>query len=208
LLYENGTIIDSIGRDTYTESDTTYNHTYCLDTSCFIFELFDSVAFQGTYSIKADETVLVQKDGFIGWKNTKRFCYPQCEDDEMFPLQIELITDPWPHEISWQLAFANGTLVDNVEERYYTGHNTFYSHRYCLHDGCYSITFQDHMGDGMCCSYGEGSYTIKINDVVIELGGEFEAIATASFCHPCEECVANSLINKIANILTKSTRNL
>lgn len=58
LFYENGTIIGRTGRDTYTEKNSVYKHTYCLDTSCFSFSLFDSFSFQGYYQITVGDTVL------------------------------------------------------------------------------------------------------------------------------------------------------
>lgn len=134
------------------------------------------------------DTVLAQQqDSFHWWKDTKRFCYPVCDEDGMFAVHIDLLTDPWPQEISWDLSFDNGTFVDGVEERYYSGINTSYSHRYCLHDGCYDVTFHDYIGDGMCCSYGEGSYQIKIDDdgddYAISGGGEFGYRYMERFCH-------------------------
>lgn len=200
-------MIDSVGRDTYTEENSVYHHSYCLDMSCFILNMFDSFTFQGSYNITVDDTLLAQQDGFIEWKDIKRFCYPTCEEDGMFPLQIDLFTDSWPQETSWELTFDNGTLVDSVEERYYTGLNTLYSHRYCLHDACYDLTLHDYIGDGMCCSYGEGSYEVKINDdEIIRLGGEFEDSKTMSFCYPAtetssEDCKDKSLIQIILDTL-------
>lgn len=127
----------------------------------------------------------------------------------MFPLQIELTTDDWPHETSWRLALDNGTEVDSVDERYYTELNALYSHRYCLHVGSFVFSIEDMIGDGICCFYGKGSCKIKVNNEILKEGGEFKDGETVNFCYPprteessSEDCENKSLIDVIVNALS------
>ena len=46
----------------------------------------------------------------------------------------------------------------------------------CVADGCYTLTMTDQYGDGMCCTYGDGSYTLTDADGnVLASGGDFAA---------------------------------
>ena len=60
----------------------------------------------------------------------------------------------------------------------------------CLDGGVlYEFTINDIYSDGMCCTYGEGSYSIVVDGEVIATGGDFGASATERFCAPAEACV-------------------
>jgi hypothetical protein len=46
----------------------------------------------------------------------------------------------------------------------------------CLNtDLYYHFAISDTWGDGMCCSYGEGSYDLRVNGSTVKSGGEFSA---------------------------------
>ena len=60
----------------------------------------------------------------------------------------------------------------------------------CLDGGVlYEFNISDAYSDGMCCAYGEGSYSIVVDGEVIATGGDFGASATERFCAPAEACV-------------------
>ncbi|MGB1347611.1 MAG: hypothetical protein ACPHX0_07195 [Flavobacteriales bacterium] len=60
----------------------------------------------------------------------------------------------------------------------------------CLDGGIlYEFNISDVYSDGMCCAYGEGSYSIVVDGEVIATGGDFGASATERFCAPAEACV-------------------
>ncbi|HEX8577250.1 MAG TPA: M43 family zinc metalloprotease [Flavobacterium sp.] len=50
-------------------------------------------------------------------------------------------------------------------------------------NGCYTFQINDIAGDGICCDYGNGSYSVKSLDGTVTLisGGSFEAIERKSF---------------------------
>ena len=62
-----------------------------------------------------------------------------------------------------------------------------YTEELCLpRNVCYDFTIYDSYGDGLCCSYGEGSYKVYVDHQLIHSGGEFTYSETTSFGE--EEC--------------------
>jgi len=43
----------------------------------------------------------------------------------------------------------------------------------CLPNGCYELVVNDSYGDGMCCAYGNGGFTLTSNGDVLASGGSF-----------------------------------
>ena len=59
----------------------------------------------------------------------------------------------------------------------------------------YNFTITDSFGDGICCSYGEGSYSVSVDGVVVASGGDFADIESTSFCvEDTAACVTVSLV--------------
>ena len=52
----------------------------------------------------------------------------------------------------------------------------------CLPEGCYDLTVNDSFGDGICCAYGDGSYTLEVDGVVVATGGDFGDGETINTC--------------------------
>jgi hypothetical protein len=48
-------------------------------------------------------------------------------------------------------------------------------------DMYYHFAITDTWGDGMCCSYGEGSYELQVNGLTVKAGGEFDAAEEVMF---------------------------
>ena len=89
-----------------------------------------------------------------------------------------LTTDSYASETSWQLVdgnnqqvYANGSLSNNSQ----------YTQAWCLSDGDYSFNISDSYGDGICCSYGNGGYSLTINAAEVFSGGNFTASQTHTF---------------------------
>mgnify|MGYP000577888267 CR=1 FL=1 len=53
---------------------------------------------------------------------------------------------------------------------------------YCLPDGCYDFVITDAYGDGICCSYGNGSYTVTSGSSTLASGGSFTSSDATNFC--------------------------
>jgi hypothetical protein len=92
---------------------------------------------------------------------------------------LELKTDNYGSETSWVLKKSDGTLVSDGNG--YSS-NTNYNLPTCVDDGCYQFSIADSYGDGICCSYGQGSYTLKLNGATVGSGGQFTNVETKDFC--------------------------
>ena len=55
----------------------------------------------------------------------------------------------------------------------------------CLPQGCYNFQINDSYNDGICCDFGNGSYTLIDNQLnVLSQGGSFTNMEQSSFCVP------------------------
>jgi len=97
-------------------------------------------------------------------------------------VNLTLLTDGYGSETSWEFKDSNDTILYSGETGVY-GNETTYNHTFDVPTGgCYSFTIYDSEGDGICCSWGSGSYTLTdSNSNVIATGGEFLAQETVSF---------------------------
>ncbi|OAV44751.1 M12 family metallo-peptidase [Lewinella sp. 4G2] len=100
-----------------------------------------------------------------------------CTDTEG---SITIITDYYPGETTWELTDASGNTVASGGP--YSSRNTTYTEDLCLPDGCYDFVINDSYGDGICCAYGNGSYTINVDGTDVATGGNFGRTATENFC--------------------------
>merc|ERR1711971_1468730 len=51
----------------------------------------------------------------------------------------------------------------------------------CFSSGSYKFTITDAYGDGICCSYGQGGYSVKVDDKEVASGGQFGSSETKPF---------------------------
>jgi hypothetical protein len=77
---------------------------------------------------------------------------------DYIPLRLELLTDLFPHETSWQLEDENGMVL--YESDLYTEGETLYLEEWCLPPGCYTFRIQDVLANGLSAFGVEGHYAI------------------------------------------------
>ena len=98
------------------------------------------------------------------------------------PFTIEILTDNYPGETSWDLVHLDG---DSTVASIFTGElvdqATLYTWDLNIPSGGYMFTIYDSFGDGICCGWGEGYYRLVLNDTEIATGGEFEASESVTF---------------------------
>merc|ERR1719254_285433 len=51
----------------------------------------------------------------------------------------------------------------------------------CFTSGTYKFKITDGYGDGLCCSYGDGGYVVKVDDKEVISGGDFDSEETKTF---------------------------
>ncbi len=109
----------------------------------------------------------------------------ECEDEQLF---IRLQLDTYSPETSWTLTNGQGAVVAQGGPYGKDVANQLVLDTLCLPEGCYSFRINDAYNDGICCAYGNGSYTLLgAEQVLIAQGGEFPSSETVSFCLPYEE---------------------
>ena len=95
-------------------------------------------------------------------------------------LVIDILLDDYPSETSWTLTGDNGTSISGAG--YSTqGGNVVVTE--CLGNGCYTFTITDEYGDGICCGYGIGSYSVILGGEVVASGGSFTDTESTEFCY-------------------------
>lgn len=98
-------------------------------------------------------------------------------------VHLSLTFDNYPEETGWTLKDSSGTLIDS--ETYSSSNadgstiNVSFS---TLAADDYTFTITDQYGDGICCSYGSGSYTLSSDTGVIFSGGSFGNSESTAFC--------------------------
>jgi len=108
---------------------------------------------------------------------------------------LSLTTDNYPTETYWELLDENGeTVHTGGNSNFFDGMATpsagaytepFITYTESLlleNDGCFDFVIYDGFGDGICCDFGNGSYTITDHlGNVISQGGAFEDTETKPF---------------------------
>ncbi len=98
-------------------------------------------------------------------------------------LTLSITFDNYPQETSWAVTDGGGATV--ASESYSTANpdgSTVTETISGLAAGAYTFTMSDSFGDGMCCGFGNGSYTLSSSSGTIVSGGEFGSSETTDFC--------------------------
>ncbi|NDB35720.1 MAG: hypothetical protein EB023_10385, partial [Flavobacteriia bacterium] len=105
--------------------------------------------------------------------------FAQCPAGE-WPLEITIVPDGYQDETTWQLT-ANNVPIAN---------GNYLSDTVCVDStACLRYTIFDSYGDGICCGYGLGSYTLTLNGQQVATGGQFGHSESHAFnCAPGSLC--------------------
>ncbi len=95
---------------------------------------------------------------------------------------LTLVFDNYPEETSWAIMAGGLTYASGGPYGSQADGSTLVITT-CLNDGCYDFVIYDSYGDGMCCSYGNGSYTLRDEaNNILASGGSFTTSQTTNFC--------------------------
>jgi len=99
---------------------------------------------------------------------------PDCADGETL-LRLDLITDRFPKQTTWQVAnLANKTILNGGP---YDELFSAYQEAHCIDKkGCYQFTIEDSASDGICCKWFSGNGIYKLyfdSSIPIQEGGNF-----------------------------------
>lgn len=102
-----------------------------------------------------------------------------CTDNDV---TLSITFDNYPEETSWVLRTSGGTTIASGGTYGSQPDGSTLTESFCLPDGCYDFTISDTYGDGICCAYGSGSYSISDAGGVLISGGNFGSSETQTFC--------------------------
>jgi len=96
-------------------------------------------------------------------------------------VHLELLTDNWSNETTWEFRNSSGTVLNSGGP--YDGttqDNTTFLESFNVSLGeCYTFVIFDAESDGICCGFGNGSYSLKTDDnTIIFEGGNFGSSET------------------------------
>ncbi len=94
---------------------------------------------------------------------------------------LDITFDNYSEETSWELRDSSNNLVDSGS---YGAGLVDISKDLCLPDGSYTFIIYDAYSDGMCCSFGMGSYTLSAGTNILASGGAFGVFESTSFTLP------------------------
>jgi len=96
---------------------------------------------------------------------------------------LTLKLDNYPEETSWTIKNGSGATVASGGTYGSSPDGSTITATNCLPAGCYTFTINDTYGDGICCTYGSGSYTLKdASGTTLASGASFSSSMTHNFC--------------------------
>ena len=100
---------------------------------------------------------------------------------------VAMVTDRYGSETTWTLKNSGGTTVSSGgpygPDLTASGTTTQTPVNLVLPSDCYTLKVNDAYGDGMCCSYGAGSYSIKYGTTTVLTGGAFGTTESRKFAN-------------------------
>ena len=128
----------------------------------------------------------------------------QCSSNET-EIIISITTDDFPLETSWQLVDQNGQGFF-ISPGDLDSTNTTYTWNICATDSnCYQFTISDTYGDGICCTWGAGSYNVTYGGSLVANGGSFNSSETTFNLGNCSFPPSSCPNNDIEIIITINT---
>jgi hypothetical protein len=114
---------------------------------------------------------------------------------------LRLTTDNYGDETTWQVTQSGGGVVASGGP-YTTSVVTFIEQEICVQTGqCYTFTISDSESDGICCQYGNGSYSIgDASGTSIYTGATFGASEQVNFCVPSGVSSCDTIYNPFASV--------
>jgi len=102
----------------------------------------------------------------------------ECSD-----IVLSFTFDNYPEETSFVITNASGATISSGGPYTDQADGATLNLEDCLDAGCYEFTINDAYGDGICCNYGSGFYSLSTSDgTVLVSGARFGASETTSFC--------------------------
>ena len=96
-------------------------------------------------------------------------------------VRVNVVTDDYPRETGWTIQNSASQVVARVNPGDYATPGQLFTTAVSLQPGQYTFKITDEYGDGICCSYGNGSYEVKLGNKVLVSGAEYGGQESSSF---------------------------
>ena len=176
---------------------TLFEHKSCLPTATYTFTIFDAAGDgiccalrEGSYEVKLDGELVAQGGAFeseesatfplVPTASPRPTGAPTAFECDQSTVRVAVTTDGWPGETSWSISNEGSSFLSIVSPPYNLP-DTLYEHAYCLPPAAYTFAIVDFEGDGICCEFGEGSYEVSLDEVVVAQGGVFADFEETTF---------------------------
>merc|ERR1712174_191971 len=93
-------------------------------------------------------------------------------------VDVEIAIDNYGDETTYDIKDSSDNEVMQGSGWPANSVNSFWQ---CFSSGSYTFTIKDAFGDGICCSYGNGGYSVKVDDKEVASGGQFGSSETKTF---------------------------
>ncbi len=99
-------------------------------------------------------------------------------------ISFSITFDNYPEETSWEIKNANNQVVFSGGNYSSSQKGSTVTVSKTLAAGCYTFVIKDSYGDGICCTYGNGSYVLRNTTTgqTITSGSSFTSERTKNFC--------------------------
>ena len=94
---------------------------------------------------------------------------------------LSITLDNYPEETSWQIRNSSNQVVASGGTYGSQPDGSTITVTECLDAGTYTFTISDTYGDGICCSYGNGSYALTSGGTTLASGGSFGSSESTTF---------------------------
>lgn len=94
--------------------------------------------------------------------------------NDLYLIEIQVNHDSYPGETAWELRNVDtgSTLLEQLQDDVTTEFVTI-TDSVQVPAGIYRFEITDSFSDGICCGYGNGSYTVSVNGETVGSGGDF-----------------------------------
>ena len=98
-------------------------------------------------------------------------------------VSFTLVLDIYGNETSYEILDANNVAVDKGGPYAIKSNGQIIQKKLCLPAGCYTLRVLDSRGDGLCCNFGNGFFSLLDSEAkILAEGGRFAREAVTSFC--------------------------
>ncbi|GGE39196.1 T9SS type A sorting domain-containing protein [Psychroflexus planctonicus] len=106
--------------------------------------------------------------------NSYSFNFDASEIFETNTVELNIQLDQYPEETTWNITNSAGGVVHSGGPYNGQQNQSVQQTLNLTENDCYTFTIMDAYGDGICCDWGDGSYSLETSDgTVIIQGGSF-----------------------------------